>query len=172
MTASASFAPPQGIRSPKVRFLHDHWDRLRGARIAPRWAEIDPGALRPILPFLIVTEFLDRPFDVRFRLVGTAVLEAYGEDFMGRTLSTLEATGGHDLWFDIYRRIMNDARPHYGRYCLEGAAAEIMITDVGMFPLSSDGRAVDRTIEVEDWGEALTQSPRILMHHDWRFESL
>ncbi len=167
-----SGAPPAEIKSPKVRQLYQCWQRLRGDRIAPSWREIDPGELRQILSFIVVCDFRREPFDIHFRIVGTAIVEAYGEDFRNRDLRDLEATGGHELWYRIYRRIIDEARPGYGRYFLPRGAGDRLCADTGIFPLSTDGKTVDRTIEVEDWSEALRQAPRILMHHDWRFEEL
>jgi hypothetical protein len=167
-----SFEPPAEIRSPKVHQLHRYWSRLRGDRIAPRWMEVDPGELRQILSFIVVCDFRRDPFDIHFRIVGTAVVEAYGEDFRDRNLRDLEATGGHELWCRIYRRIIAEARPGYGRYFLAQDSGSMLCADTGIFPLSSDGRTVDRTVEIEDWSDALRQAPRILMHHAWQYEEL
>jgi hypothetical protein len=172
MTALAAFAPPAAIRSPKVHALYSYWERLRNQRIAPPWTEIDPGEIRSILSYVIVTDFLAEPFDVRFRIVGTSIVEAYGEDFMGRKLADLEATGGHELWYEIYARVIAEARPHYGRYHLPSDDERSLDADSAIFPLSGNGRQVNRTIEVEDWSAALRQSPGILMRHDWRYETL
>jgi hypothetical protein len=172
MSTSVAPAPPAAILSPRVRSLHAYWESLRGLRPAPAWTEIDPASMRSFLSFVVVTDFIADPFDVRFRIVGTSIVEAYGEDFTGRRLGELEATGGHALWYEIYQQVIAATQPRYGRYFIVSDRGERMDVDFGIFPLSMDGRRVDRTIEVEDWSDALRLAPRILMLHDWRVETL
>ena len=62
-----------------------YWDRIRGVRLAPSWPEIDPGAIKCCLPFLLVSEVFGEPFDLRYRLAGTEIVASYGYDPTGMT---------------------------------------------------------------------------------------
>ena len=164
--------PPLQIVSENLHRLFAYWDRLRVGRVAPAWSEVNPAEIKPLLPHIIVTDFLDDPFDVRFRLVGTMVLEAYGEDFMGRNLRSLEPTGGVDLWLRLYAGLVRERVPVYGRYSLSSDYVQTQYVDAGIFPLSSDGVKIDKAIELEDWSLAATLAPSVLMHPAWRFDPL
>jgi hypothetical protein len=164
--------PPLQIVSEGLHQLFAYWDRLRAGRIAPAWSEIDPAAIKPLLPHIIVTEFLDDPFDVRFRLTGTMIVEVYGEDFMGRNLRSLEPTGGVDLWLGLYASLVRTRLPVYGRYSLSSDYVQTQYVDAGIFPLSADGMKVDKAIELEDWSLAAALAPSVLMHPAWRFDPL
>jgi hypothetical protein len=164
--------PPPQIASEGLRQLFAYWDKLRAGRIGPSWSEIDPAEIKALLPHVIVAEFLSDPFDIRFRLVGTMIVEAYGEDFMGRNLRSLEPTGGVDLWLELYARLAKDRLPAYGRYSLSSDYVQTQYVDAGFFPLSTDGEKVDKAIELEDWSLATTLAPSMLMHPAWRFDPL
>ena len=163
---------PAQITSEALRRLFDYWQALRGERFAPSWREVDPGAIKSLLPHIIVAELEQEPFDVRFRFVGTTIVEAYGEDFMGRSLRSLEPTGGIDLWLSIYARLAETKRPCFGRYSLSSDYVRTQYVDAGIFPLSANGETVDRTVELEDWSEAVALAPSALMHPAWRFDLL
>jgi len=164
--------PPPQIASESLRQLSAYWDRLRAGRACPSWSEIDPAEMKTLLPHILVAEFLSDPFDVRFRLVGTMIVEAYGEDFMGRNLRSLEPTGGVDLWLELYSRLVEERVPVYGRYSLSSDYVQTQYVDAGIFPLSADGVKVDKAIELEDWSQAATLAPSVLMHPAWRFDPL
>jgi hypothetical protein len=164
--------PPPQIASEGLRQLFAYWDRLRAGRIGPSWSEINPAEIKALLPHFIVAEFLGDPFDVRFRLVGTMIVEAYGEDFMGKNFRSLEPMGGVDLWLELYARLARERVPIYGRYSLSSDYVQTQYVDAGIFPLSADGEMVDKAIELEDWGPAATLAPSVLMHPAWRFDLL
>lgn len=100
------------------------------------------------------------------------IVEAYGEDFMGRNLRSVDPTGGVGLWLDLYGRLAKERVPVYGRYSLSSDYVQTQYVDAGIFPLSTDGATVDRTIELEDWSLAAALAPSVLMHPAWRFDLL
>lgn len=69
-----------------LRELHLYWVTKRGLRIAPSRAEMRPEEIAPLLPYVYIVDIIDRPRRFRFRLVGTRVVEGYGEDVAGRQL--------------------------------------------------------------------------------------
>jgi hypothetical protein len=143
--------PPSQIRSPAVRSLFAYWDRIRAGRIAPSWSEIEPGEIKSLLPYLIVAEILDSPFDIRYRLIGMAVVEAFGFDFMGKTLSSLERDSGAPSWFPVYRQFLARRGPCFGQYKIPLGVSQFDLVDAAAFPLSDDGNTINRFIELVDW---------------------
>jgi hypothetical protein len=72
----------------ECRALFDHWDRLRGDRLLPARAEIDPGAIKPLLPFIFILESR-APNEARIRLAGTGLRDLFGFETTGRNLVKL-----------------------------------------------------------------------------------
>jgi hypothetical protein len=168
-----SFALPPEITSRLVHILLDHWASKRAGRLAPRWREIDPGDIKPALPFLCVADVKESPFDLRFRLAGTALVEAAGYDFMGCNLRAMKLLNGDvEGWLRYYRQIVDQKRPSFGHYQGIVKSDVVYVADCAMLPLSDDGQTVNRIIQVEDWsaihGANLKRLPNIV----WRFAPL
>src|SRR3954451_21997573 len=85
-----SLEPPTQIKSPRVRGRFAYWNRIRGGRMAPSWPEVEPAEVKPLLPSIMVLQVLVHLFDVRYRIVGTAVVEAFGYNFTWKTLCSLK----------------------------------------------------------------------------------
>jgi hypothetical protein len=61
-----------------------YWTRKRGSRAMPGRRDIDPTEIPPrILPNLQLIDVLNGGARFRYRLVGTALVDAYGRDFTG-----------------------------------------------------------------------------------------
>ncbi len=153
-----------------MRLLYDYWEAKRAGRLAPGRAEIDPGEIKELLPYLLIGEFLSSPFDVRYRLVGTAVIEAYGHEFMGRNLRAMPVTTGLERWLAHYRNVMHQRHPLYGRYRGEIGPNFLRFVDYGVMPLSNDGIHVQNFVELEDWAEVRGISPGSYAQSTWSFE--
>lgn len=62
-----------------------YWERKCGTRLVPARRDIDATELPPsLLPFLQITERAAASGRIRFRLVGTGIVEAYGADLTGK----------------------------------------------------------------------------------------
>lgn len=68
--------------------LFDYWNAIRAGRPAPRRAEIEPGDIRRILPYVFILERKDRN-DYRFRLAGTGLCSVYGMEFRGHNMLSM-----------------------------------------------------------------------------------
>ena len=167
-----SIAPPSDITSRLVLLLFDHWERQRGARLAPRWRDIDPGEIRPTLPYLSTADLLDSPFDLRYRLVGTAVVNAVGYDFTGQNLRSMMVATGLEVWLTHYRRTAEERRPKFGIYRAHGGTDLRYKVDNVCLPLSDDGERVNRIMELEDWSMIRDVSPMRMQMLAWRFDPL
>ena len=168
----SDLSPPAAICYTKVHGLYAHWEAMRAARLAPRWRDIDPGAIRPQLPFVSISDVIESPFDLRYRLVGTGVAEAAGRDFTGCRLSALKVTTGIEDWLAHYERVVRKAQPFYGRYRGDIAPDLARYADHGAFPLSETGERVDGILEIEDWSEIRGLNPSHIELPVWRFEAL
>src|SRR4051794_38130132 len=89
-------------------------ERIRAGRMAPSWSEVEPGDIKSLLPYLMVPEVLVHPFDVRYRIVGTAVVEAFRYDFTWKTLRSLERGSDTTLWLGVCRDFVERRGPCFG----------------------------------------------------------
>jgi hypothetical protein len=159
-------------KAPLVLSLFAYWEGLRADRLAPSWREIEPGAIRGCLPYLLVAEVFGEPFDLRYRLTGTEVVASYGFDPTSKTLRGYDFGPSGTSWVALYGELLSQKHPIFGRYVARAGLGEIFRVDTVTLPLSHDGRSVDRIIELEDWSTL----PGIRLHqidpNDWRFETL
>jgi hypothetical protein len=79
--------PPLLAGHPLLAELLGLWRGWCGERAAPERDDIDPLALRKLLPHVVLLDVLDD--DYRFRLVGETVNERYRHQPKGRTLREL-----------------------------------------------------------------------------------
>ena len=172
LTIANSFAPPGEITSPMVRELFAYWQKKSAGRMAPKPRDIEPGDLKRLLPFIAISEVLNDPFNLRFRLVGTSIVEAVGYDFTGKRFDEMPVTTDLDTWLSHYRRVIERKGPYYGRYLGEFGPDSVRHVDHGAFPLSSSGEFVDRIIEIEDWSETHGVGLGKPGMPVWRFQAL
>jgi hypothetical protein len=143
------------ITSPRVGALHRYWQsKLRGG-VLPTRATIDPVEIPRLLPYLVIAEIEASPMRVRYRLVGTQVVEDNGSDFTNRYLEDCNFAV-EPLLFECYRRLVETRAPVFAYYKWhkkewQGAPrAPSVPTRQGFFPLSSDGANVDLAISLAD----------------------
>ena len=81
---------------PKLRRILSYWQRIHPPRGLPGRQHVDPVAIGDLLPGLWLLDLQREPFRMRYRLVGTRIVEAIGQD----------ATG---MWFE-------EAHPHIANW--------------------------------------------------------
>jgi hypothetical protein len=76
------------MKQTTTRMLFSYWDGLRGERAAPERGEIEPGAIRHVLPDAFILE-LGPDRSARVRLAGTRLCALFGGELKGRAFETL-----------------------------------------------------------------------------------
>lgn len=101
------FDPPFDTLEPeRLERVFALWHRWRGDKPAPRRAEVDPAALRALLPQIFILDVEEDDF--RFRLVGEAVNERYDHRLKGHSLR------------DLLNGVVLDETLHEHRLCAHG----------------------------------------------------
>src|SRR5215470_18008072 len=77
--------------SPDMNEVHAYWLAKRGQRRMPSRWDIDPGNLRRLLRNLMLVDVLYNPIRFRYRLIGTNIVDAAGEDRTGQCLESVFA---------------------------------------------------------------------------------
>lgn len=125
--------------------IWQYWERIRRANGAPMRRDVDPCALRAILPDLFILE-RENDGGIRFRLAGTRICAGFGRELRGTRFA--------DLWSALQRRRVHDQIEDAMRYEAPIASELIGISrsgqtiamDVTALPMRSSGPASDRVI--------------------------
>jgi hypothetical protein len=120
-----------------------YWQRLRQGESLPRRRDIDPSAIPRLLPHLQLIEVVDGGVRFRYRLVGTALVTAFGKEYTGQYLD--ELFGGERLAHasHIYATVCAQRRAVFLRSRYSTARnIELMASRLYM-PLSDDGASVN-----------------------------
>ena len=138
-------------RSQMVRALHAWWHAHKGASGMPDRRDVDPIALKHLLPNLFIAEVERDPFRIRYRLVGTKAVQITGFDITGRYLDEL-LSGQPDVpWMDYYRIAYDSREPLMGSVVVPAAAGGTFSYEFGLFPLTQGGTSVEQFIALEDY---------------------
>ena len=112
----------------------------------PRRADIDPSEITRLLPYLQITELVDGGARIRYRLVGTGIVTAYGAELTGKYFD--EVFAGNRLRFveDNYRVMCQEKRPILvGSRYVSRKDVELFCYRLVM-PLSDDGTAINQVL--------------------------
>lgn len=138
------------VTSPLVREGYDYWHGKKQGRRLPARANIDPLEIPRLLPYLVLSDVLRDPFDIRFRLAGTQVVAMNNFDLTGKRLNEgIRQPAWRDYWLRIYRRVVESGEPAFGADCYEYRDRSHVDLEWCLLPLAADGETVDMILEVE-----------------------
>lgn len=113
------------MRHKTTATVFQYFNELRGDRPAPLRSEIDPAALKSVLPDLFILE-KGRDGVVRFRLAGTRVCLILGREMRDRTFT--------DIW---------DATVHHRmRLAAEAVIASCSALEIAVTAIDEEGNAL------------------------------
>lgn len=142
------------ITSTRVLALDAYWRARVDGGIAPCRKRFDPADLPELLPHIVIVDFAEKPEDIRYRLIGTKVVQISGLDFTGMRLGDCDfASIDKEIWAESYRRIGETAAPIYGKaeIPIDGEQTISVMEEFAIFPLSHDGSAIHQCIAIEDY---------------------
>ena len=156
MTASTD----RDTMRPLIRQLFAYWLQLGGGA-APERHLVDPAMIKDLLPYLMLVEFTDDPFRIRYRLTGTRVDQQTGLNLTNRYLDEFaQGEGGRQVreLIEAYRRCVATGQPHHGVYEWPNKAGFIRQIGFGLFPLRVDG-VIRQGLSVEDYSDTNPDIP-------------
>lgn len=146
------FADRTRMESDVIAGVETIWEDLRGERLFPRRAEIDPIAFRSWLPYLSIMELHDQPFRVRYRLVGTEVARFAGEDFSGTWLHETGWTDQHQaLNLMLYQRLYETRQPVFGFSKVDWQGRSDHVFKWALYPLGETDGTLTHCLSVDDF---------------------
>jgi len=147
LPASGMSAARYDFRADRVlRTALDYWESKRGGRTMPQRRDIEPMELRPVLPHLQITEVIGGGGRFRYRLVGTAIVEAFGAEFTGKYVDEL-VSGERDTFVHAcYRAVCASRRPAFARSKYVTTKNVDLTANRVLMPLSEDGAEVTQIL--------------------------
>lgn len=127
----------------EIRSLHDYWESLRAGRPVPYRAEVDPRDMKCNARNLFILEDLGGG-NLRFRLAGTALVEAFGMELRGMSARTLMEGRARESFAALIEETL--AEPGVGYARLTSVICEGQTWEILLLPLRSDFGAVDRVL--------------------------
>jgi hypothetical protein len=149
----------------KIAQLADYWRSL-GDGAAPERHLLDPAAITPLLPYVLLIDFEDEPFRVRYRLTGTKVDEMTGINITGRYLDEFAQEPYRAAIEGIercYRTCRSTGQAIVETYLWPNEGGLWRQVWMGLFPLKINGE-IRQCISIEDYG-ALGPHPDLV---NWR----
>jgi hypothetical protein len=140
------------VRSAKVRSLQRWW-RENARDGIPDRANFQPFEFTQLLPYLLIADVEHDPFRIRYRLVGTKVVEATGLNLTGLYLDELDPTVEDEPWMDNYALAHKSQQPVLGTTTVKTTSGLRFVYEFGIFPLSKGGTRVDQCVAIEDYFE-------------------
>jgi len=101
------------ITPPILVALFDYWDGKRNDRPMPARDDIDPVEIPRLLPNVYLVDVGETILDYRFRLMGTAAVEGFGEDRTGRDFTILTKVDNSARVLSEYEAVVQSAHPGY-----------------------------------------------------------
>ena len=126
----------------EIRALHAYWEALRGDRPCPYRAEVDPRDMKGDARYLFLLENLGDG-NIRFRLAGTGLHDAFGYDLRGMSLRSIMAGKARESLVALVSETL--AEPGIG-YLRLLAPDGVQVWEMVLLPLRSDFGQVDRLI--------------------------
>lgn len=123
--------------------LYAYWAGLRHGPQLPSRSDIQPGAIKRLLPTVSLIDVQREPLRFRLRLAGTGLYSVYGREITGRTLEEVYSSSAAEYWRTELTNIVKDRRPAVGVHNLSWRGASHMSILWLRLPLASNGRDVD-----------------------------
>ena len=140
----ANLDPGLDFVSPRLADLKAYWDAKRGARRMPAPSEIDPVEMAAHLGHICLIDVLQPPLRFRWRLIGTSVVDALGQDGTGQFFDEAEHA-------EVFQGLAAS--------CRWVVQARAPLRTVGTVPYAEIGRIGCESVELplSDDGEAVVQ---------------
>lgn len=130
-------------QDPTLTALYAYWCRRRGARRVSDRCDIDPLDLGPaLLPHVGLMDIVDGGARVRYRLLGTGIVERLGFDPTGRFMDEVMSGSYNDYLHSLYRQLVRARAPVFSESLFRWDAQGFLRTRRLYLPLTHGGAAV------------------------------
>lgn len=135
---------------PSITELHEYWLSRRAGRAMPSRADINPADIPHLLPAIALVDVEPEPFRVRYRVVGTRLVQDMGHDFTGYYLDELRFDNPDEL-LALYQRSAQEKVPSFRTGTWRRPGSVVWGFETAILPLSEDGERVTQCLAIEDF---------------------
>jgi hypothetical protein len=134
-----SRVPIDHLQSPILHQIKHVWDAKRAGRAYPSRNDLRPHDFAPFLRHLSLARVVDGGNDFELRIVGDEIVQAYGENFTGRTLSSLVDLIGEAM-LGAYQAVRQEGSPVLLQGSFERKHNDHFRREVILMPLGAEGQ--------------------------------
>lgn len=130
---------------PKLQRFYRYWRQIHPPQGLPGRCHLDPLAIPDLLPGMWLLDVQPDPFRLRYRLVGTRIVDAIGREVTGQWVDEAHPhLVGDPAYFERYRTVAETGLPSWRRGKVKAWTPDDYreIENLAV-PLASDGRTVD-----------------------------
>ena len=133
------------MKHKTIQALFDYWNTLRAGRPAPLRSEIEPGAIRRVLPHVFILEREDAS-NYRFRLAGTGLCGVYGMEFRGHNLLSMWQDDCHESLKQALDEVVTGANAVIVEYTAATNDHREATFEMILLPLAQENGAITRVL--------------------------
>ncbi len=137
------------IESAAIRALFNYWRSKCPEGGIPRRADIDPVEIPRLMPNLLIVNIEYEPFRVKYRLVGTRIVEMTGFEFTGKYLDEIALEDFEGPFQECYQTACETKSPIITRIKWRLSPDIVAEYDVCFLPLSDDGETANMALSLE-----------------------
>jgi len=134
-------APAVAARAHEELFAY--WASRRSGAKLPGRRDLDPAAIKRLLPTISLVDVVREPLDFRMRLAGTGLYDVYGREITGRRLAEVYNNAAADYWRCELTAVVKEAKPAVGVHNLAWRGASHLSVLWLRLPLAANGTDVD-----------------------------
>lgn len=127
----------------ELRALQTYWESIRHGRLTPLRSDVDPREMECDARNLFILENLGNG-NIRFRLAGTAIVNAFGMELRGLNVRSIMAPSARESFAALINEALEDPGTGYAR--LVDTNDPDGVWEVNLLPLRSDFGMIDRMI--------------------------
>ena len=149
----ASFAAASGIAGKvsdgKLLDFISYWQSIHPRDRLPGRQHFEPLDIHRLLPNVVLVDIEQRPFRIRFRVIGTRIVQAFNTDYTGKYADEVFPDAYEVGPFKARRIVTENSMPSYfkglPKLKYDSDFAEIETVHL---PLASDGSSVDMIVSM------------------------
>ncbi len=129
------------IVDARLRWLHDYWLLKKRERPFPARADIAPEEIRDILPWVFIMERVEER--LRYRLVGEAFREIYGDKLIGLFMDEIDLDHITAAYIGEYATCIETRQPVARQWKFTKLSGRHLEYERLIMPLSADGTSIN-----------------------------
>lgn len=153
--------------SHELERLYDYWNARRHGGVLPGREDIDPTELRGLLRHIVLAEVVNGGERIRYRLVGTGMVERWGSDFTGRHVDEIMQGSYRDFMMKLFRDVIEHRCPVFSKSRFRWDVGRSVETSRLFMPLAGAGGAVEMVLIGQVFGDQIGAADPVVLSEQY-----